>query len=178
MRSQIKTIDLVLIALFAAITAVLSQISIPMPTGIPVSLQTFAAALCGYYLGSKKGTAAILVYILLGAVGVPVFAGFKSGIACIVSLTGGFIYGFIPYVFLCGLPVKNKIIKILLGLAGLLACHFFGVLHYTLLTEHTFIHSFLAISVPYLLKDFISVVLAYFTSLAVSKATARVAASR
>lgn len=70
---KIKTADLVMIALFAAITAVLSQIAIPMPTQVPVTLQTFAVALCGYCLGAKKGTAAILIYILLGAVGIPVF---------------------------------------------------------------------------------------------------------
>lgn len=79
-KAKIKTADLVIIALFAAITAVLSQIAIPMPTNVPVTLQTFAVALCGFCLGSKKGTAAILVYILLGAVGIPVFTGFKGGL--------------------------------------------------------------------------------------------------
>ena len=58
-EKRIKTLDMVLIALFAAITAVLSQIAIPMPTGVPVTLQTFAVALCGYFLGAGKGAAAI-----------------------------------------------------------------------------------------------------------------------
>jgi len=169
-KPKIKTADLVMIALFAAITAVLSQIAIPMPTNVPVTLQTFAVALCGFCLGSKKGTAAILVYILLGMVGVPVFTGFKGGIACIVSFTGGFIYGFLPFAFLSGLPVKNKIVKVLLSVAGLLVLHFFGVLHYALLTSNGFIESFLLVSMPYLVKDIISVVLAYFVSLAVKKA--------
>lgn len=172
-KSGIKTADLVLIALFAAITAVLSQIAIPMPTNVPVTLQTFAVALCGFCLGSKKGTASILVYILLGAIGIPVFTGFKGGIACIASFTGGFIYGFLPFAFLSGLPVKNKIVKVLLGVAGLLLLHFFGVLHYALLTGNGFIESFLLVSLPYLVKDVISVVLAYMASLAVNRITAK-----
>ncbi len=168
---KIKTADLVMIALFAAITAVLSQIAIPMPTQVPVTLQTFAVALCGYCLGAKKGTAAILIYILLGAVGIPVFTGFKGGIACIASFTGGFIYGFLPFAFISGIPLNSKAARILLGMAGLLVLHFFGVLHYSILTSNGFTESFLLVSAPYLVKDAISVVLAYFVSIAVNKAT-------
>ncbi len=171
---KIKTIDLVMIALFAAIIAALSQIQIPMPTGVPATLQTLAVALCGYYLGAKKGTAAVLVYILLGAVGVPVFAGFKGGFACIGSLTGGFIYGFLAMAALCGINFKNKPLKILMGIAGVLALHFFGILQYTLLTPNDFIRSFLLVSAPYLPKDFISAVLGYFGALAVEKATRKI----
>lgn len=169
-KSGFKTVDLVMIALFAAITAVLSQVAIPMPTNVPVTLQTFAVALCGFCLGHRKGTVAILVYILLGVVGIPVFTGFKGGFACIASFTGGFIYGFMPFAFLSGLPVKNKIIKVLLGVLGLFVLHFFGTLHYALLTSNGFIQAFLLVSAPYLIKDIISVVLAYFASLAVNKA--------
>ena len=70
-RQKITTI--VLCALFAAITAVLSQIAIPMPSGVPVTLQTFAIALCGFYLCTARATVSTVVYVLLGAVGVPVF---------------------------------------------------------------------------------------------------------
>ena len=90
-RQKITTI--VLCALFAAITAVLSQIAIPMPSGVPVTLQTFAIALCGFYLCTARATVSTVVYVLLGAVGVPVFSGFKGGIASIVGPTGGFIIG-------------------------------------------------------------------------------------
>lgn len=168
---KVKTVDLVLIALFAAIIAVLSQIQIPMPTGVPATLQTFAVALCGYYLGVKKGAASVLTYVLLGVVGVPVFAGFKGGFACLGSFTGGFIYGFIAMAVLCGLKMKNKPLKIVMGIAGVLTLHFFGVLHYTLLTPNDFIRSFVLVSLPYLPKDFISVVLGYFGALAITKAT-------
>lgn len=177
-KARLKTSDLVMIALFAAIVAVFSQIAIPMPTQVSVTLQTFAVALCGYSLGAKKGTAAILVYILLGAIGIPVFTGFKGGIACIASFTGGFIYGFLPFVFLCGVSIKSKPLRIVLGFFGLLVCHLLGTLHYSLLTSNGFIASFLLVSAPYLIKDFISVALAFFASIAITRATGRLTASR
>lgn len=177
-KVRIKTADLVMTALFAAIVAVFSQIAVPMPSQVSVTLQTFAVALCGYSLGAKKGTAAILVYILLGAAGIPVFTGFKGGIACIASFTGGFIYGFLPFAFLCGLSAKNKALKIVFGIAGLLVLHFFGTLHYSFLTSNGFIASFLMVSAPYLVKDVISVVLAFFASKAIIRAAGKLAASR
>lgn len=166
---KIKTVDLVMIGAFAALIGVLSQIAVPMPTGVPVTLQTFAVALCGYFLGAKKGVTTVIVYILLGAVGVPVFTGFKGGFACIGGLTGGFIYGFLAMALLCGLPLKNKPLRIVFGMAGIILLHFFGVLQYSLLTENGFIQSFLLVSAPYLIKDFVSVVLGYFGALAVGR---------
>ena len=73
--------DMTVMAVFAAALAVMSQISIPMPSGVPITLQTFALALIGYSLGAKRGAMAVLVYLLLGAVGVPVFANFHGGAA-------------------------------------------------------------------------------------------------
>ena len=174
---KIKTIDLVQVALFAAIIAVMSQISIPTPFGVPISLQTFAVALCGYFLGAKKGPAALLVWIAVGAVGVPVFAGFKGGFAALLGVTGGFIYGFIPLVLLCGLELKNKALRIALGAAGILACHLCGVLQYALLMGIDFLQSFLTVSVPFLIKDFASIAAAFFGAIAIKAAAKRVSAS-
>lgn len=170
---KIKTVDLVQIALFAAMIAIMSQISIPTPFGIPVSLQTFAAALCGYFLGAKKGTAALLVWIVLGAVGAPVFAGFKGGFAVLLGLTGGFIYGFVPLVLLCGIELKRKALRIVLGAAGILACHFFGVVQYALLMGISLGQSFLTVSVPFLIKDMVSIAAAFFAAIAVKAAVKR-----
>lgn len=94
-NTKITTKDIVGVGMFAAVLAVLSQISIPMPSGVPITLQTFAVALAGVVLAWKLGTASVLVYILLGAVGVPVFAGFTGGAQALVNYTGGFIWGFL-----------------------------------------------------------------------------------
>ena len=82
-----RTKSMVYVALFAALTAVLSQISIPMPAGIPLTLQTFAIAFAGFYLGFGKGLQCVFVYVLLGVCGVPVFASFTGGAA---KLVGGY----------------------------------------------------------------------------------------
>ncbi|MDE5934006.1 MAG: biotin transporter BioY, partial [Lachnospiraceae bacterium] len=131
-NKKITTKDIVGIGMFAAVLAVLSQISIPMPSGVPITLQTFAVALAGVVLAWKMGTASVLVYILLGAVGVPVFAGFSGGAQVLVNYTGGFIWGFIVMTLLCGIGVqmKNKIAGILLGIAGLAVCHLFGTVQF------------------------------------------------
>ena len=85
--------DLVLIALFAALMAICSWISIP--TTVPFTLQTFAVFVAAGLLGGKRGTIAVLVYILLGAVGLPVFAGFTGGVGILLGSTGGYIIGFL-----------------------------------------------------------------------------------
>ena len=85
--------DLVLIGVFAALLAVFSWISIP--TVIPFTLQTFGVFLALTLLGGKRGTLAILVYLLLGAVGLPVFSGFTGGFGRILGTTGGYMVGFL-----------------------------------------------------------------------------------
>lgn len=169
-KSKIKTLDIVLVGVFAAVLAVLSQISIPLPTGVPVTLQTFAVSLCGYFLGWKKGFSAVLVYILLAAAGVPVLAGFCGGFSYILGLSGGFIYGFLFTAVLCGLPLKHKALKIAAGCIGILACHLCGVLQYSLIADEGFVTSFLLVSAPFLIKDIVSAVLAYVCGLVILRA--------
>ena len=127
-----KITNIVMVGVFAAVLAVLSQISFPLPSGIPVTLQTFAVALCGYALGCKRGTLAVLVYIVLGAVGLPVFANFSGGFGSLVGLAGGYIYGFLPMAALCGLGTKmpHRVLAIVLGVAGLAACHLCGTIQF------------------------------------------------
>lgn len=88
-----KTYDMAYIAVFAVLMAVCSWISIP--TAIPFTLQTFAVFLAVTVLGGKRGTMSVLVFVLLGAVGVPVFAGFTGGLYVILGNTGGYIIGFV-----------------------------------------------------------------------------------
>ncbi len=158
-----KTFNLVISALMVAVIAVLSQVAIPMPSGVPVTLQTFAVALCAYFLETRYSLLTVIVYILLGLVGVPVFANFGAGPGKLLGLTGGFIFGFILFAVLCSVSMKfkNVPLRIALGLAGLMACHFCGVLQFMFLSGNPFTTTFLMVSAPFLVKDVISVILAY-----------------
>ena len=91
--NKLKTKDIVFIGIFAALMAICSWISIP--TTVPFTLQTFAVFMAVGVLGGKRGTLSVLVYILLGAIGVPVFAGFAGGLGILTGSTGGYILGFL-----------------------------------------------------------------------------------
>ncbi len=163
---QISTRTIILTGMFAAVLAVLSQIQIPMPSGVPVTLQTFAVALTGFVLGWKCGLASTAVYILLGMVGLPVFAGFAGGFGKIIGPTGGFIWGFLFLAAGCGFARQkmSPLLRVLLAVAGLLLCHLLGALQYALVADQSFLAAALLVSVPYLLKDFISLALAFLVA--------------
>ena len=90
------------IALLAAILVVCSQITIPFPGSVPITLQTFAIALIAYIMGSYKGALTLIIYLGLGAIGLPVFAGFKGGFDTLIGPTGGYLIGFLPMIVLIG----------------------------------------------------------------------------
>lgn len=175
-----NTFGIVTAALFTAVITVCSQISIPMPSNVPLTLQTFGIALCGYVSGVKWGFASITAYVLLGAVGVPVFAGFKGGIQSLFAASGGFIYGFILLAVLCGLSqyTRNRWLKILCGFAGLAACHILGTVHFSFVYKTGIISSFLMVSAPYLIKDAVSVILAQLLSVYIKKPLAKISAQK
>lgn len=125
---KLKTIDLTLCGMFAAVLAVCSWIQIP--AAVPFTLQTFAVFAALGLLGGKRGTITICVYLLLGAIGVPVFAGFKGGIGALFGATGGYLLGFL----LSGLFVwfaekrfgDSLPVFIAAMIVGLLLCYAFG----------------------------------------------------
>ena len=89
-KSKLTTKQIVLTGMMTAVLAVLSIVTIPLPTGVPVTLQTFAMAFCGYVLGWKLGGASSALYLILGAIGVPVYAGMSGGFGS--SRTGRRLY--------------------------------------------------------------------------------------
>ena len=115
-------------ALGAVLITVCTWISIP--AGIPFTLQTFAVFFILCLLGGKKGTISVLVYILLGAVGLPVFTGFTGGIAKLLGVTGGYIIGFILMGVIFWIAErlfgKKLLVRILSMLAGNIVCYAFG----------------------------------------------------
>ncbi len=128
-KPAFTTRELVFTAVFAALIAVCSWISIP--TAVPFTLQTFAIYCALEFLGGKKGFYAVLVYILLGAVGIPVFSGFSGGLRVIFGTTGGYIIGFLAtaavYWAFEKIPGHEKLYMRLIALVlGTILCYVLG----------------------------------------------------
>ena len=107
-KSKFSVRDICYAGLFAAVIAVMAQISIPMPLGVPMTMQTFAITLAAVVLGSKLSAIASLVYLALGAVGVPVLANFSGGFDKFVGPTGGFLISFPLMAYIIGLGVEHR----------------------------------------------------------------------
>ena len=159
-----KTTKYILSASFAAIIAVFAQIAFPLPSGIPVTLQTFAVALCGFLLSYLFGTLSVAVYILLGLIGLPVFSAFGGGPIVLFGTTGGFLWGFLLLVFFCALSEKiaKSYLKFGIITLGVLLCHLCGILQFAIVYNTGLGRAFIIVSLPYLLKDFICVFGAFY----------------
>lgn len=164
---------LVMCALMAALTAVCSQIQIPLPM-VPINLALFAVHLCGALLGAKYGSIAILVYVLLGLVGLPVFAGFTGGVGILFGKTGGYIIGYILDALVVGLLVTRwgyKFRKCCLAMAiGLFVCYLFGTLWFMALTGMGLWLSLVYCVFPFLIGDALKIALAAYLTKRLKKA--------
>ncbi len=150
-------------ALLTAFICISAQLSILTPAGVPFTLQTLAVAVCGYLLGFKWGVASVITYILLGAVGIPVFSGFSGGVQHILSTSGGFTIGFILLNLACGFTAdKSKKQKAIFGIIGLLLCHICGIIQLSFVSGIPLTEAFVVGSLPFLLKDLICVVLSIY----------------
>ena len=162
------------VAMFAAIICVLSLLTIPTPSGVPLTLQTFAVAFCGFVLGKKYGAVSTGVYICIGLVGVPVFAGMKSGPAVLFGPTGGYLIGFIFLSFFCGLSMsfyrKRRLLVAFFSMLGLTFCHALGIAQLKLYYHMTWAAAAMAGTVPYIVKDIVSVIIAFMMAVTVRRA--------
>lgn len=127
-KKNLTTKDMVYIAMFACLMAICAWISIPGQ--IPFTLQTMGVFLAVGLLGGRRGTLAILVYVLMGAIGLPVFSGFAGGFGKLLGATGGYIVGFLFSALIMwameAIPGKKKWVLPLSMVLGLLACYAFG----------------------------------------------------
>ncbi len=166
--------ELTEIALFAALLCVSSFIYIPLP--VPITMQTLVMFSALFILGGRGGSIAVFVYILLGALGLPIFSGFSGGISRLFDATGGYILGMLAGALLYWLLEivfpKRTVFKIVNSAISLLVIYAFGTLWFTFAYangENTLGTVLLACVVPFVIPDAVKIYLAYFISKKIPK---------
>lgn len=171
-----KTRDMVYISIMAAIIAVCSWMIIPGP--VPFTLQTMGVFTAVGILGGRRGTLAILTYILLGAVGLPVFSGFNGGIGVLLGATGGYIAGFLfSALLMWGVESvfgRSKPVLVLSMIAGLLVCYVFGTAWFmTVYSRNSGAiglgTALMMCVIPYIIPDLLKIAVAFFLTSRVRK---------
>lgn len=159
-------------ALMAALLCVLGPIIIPMQP-IPFSMQVFAVFLAVCILGAKNGTIAVVMYLLIGIIGVPVFAGFSGGAGCILAPAGGFLIGFVPMAIISGIFIDkfpNHIVIQFIGMfLGLVVLYIFGTAWLIILTKFPLEKALRAAVYPFVALDSIKGIIAMLISRIVKK---------
>ena len=164
MKNDIRSITET--ALCAALIAVSAMISIPFP--VPFTMQLFGVFFALFYLGARRGLAAVAIYVAIGAVGLPVFSGFSGGVGRLFDATGGFIFGFLLLAFVY--LVFERFLKVKYALAigataALAAFYAIGSVwycaFYTDAGISTYFASLLITVAPFVLPDAVKICLAY-----------------
>lgn len=153
---------MVLSSLFAALVAVCAWIAVPIPP-VSFTMQTFAVFLTLGVLGGKWGTVSILLYLLLGIAGLPVFSGFRGGAAALLDVTGGFLWGFLAAALTYWL--LEKLGKLPAMILAMLVCYVCGCGWFTVYAGNTgWGAAVMTCVVPYLIPDAVKIGLAYTMS--------------
>ena len=176
MTKNKRILSIVYISLFAVLMAVCSWIYVPFV--VPFTMQTFAVFLALNFLGGMRGTVAILLYLSIGAVGVPVFSGFTAGVGVLLGQNGGYMLGWLIAgltVWLFDLlPIKKTVSRIISSIVGLVICYAVGTVWFAAVYARTSGEiGFLAVLsmcvFPFILPDAIKLALAYWLSIRLRK---------
>lgn len=158
-----STYQYVLAAFGAAIIAVLAQVTIPLPL-IPITGQTLAVGIIVTILGTRLGTLSVLLYILLGAAGLPVFSGMSGGLGILVGPTGGYIVGFLATAIIMGLYLDKFGITftqaIIANIIGMIVTLAFGTVWLKIVADYTWTAAFMGGVAPFIVVGIVKAVLA------------------
>jgi len=169
-KSKFTVQDLTQISLFTALTSILAFISIPLPfSPVPVSGQTLGVMLSGVFLGARKGTISIIIYIILGSIGLPIFAGGSSGIGVLFGPTGGYLWGFMIAAYIIGklfetnnMGIVWKFISLFIG--GIFIIYFFGMIQLIIVTKMSLVKALTAGVLPFIPGGIFKIIVALLIS--------------
>lgn len=161
---------MIVAALFAGIIGIMAQLTIPLPL-VPITGQTLAVGLAATILGSRYGTISVLVYLAMGAVGMPVFSAMSSGLGVIFGPTGGFLLGFIPAAYITGYYMERTSFKLshalVANVIGMFVTLAFGTVWLKFIAELSWTAALMAGFVPFLIGGFIKAFLAAWAGIMV-----------
>lgn len=160
MNTKIK--NMLYCALFACLVTILAQIQIALPTLVPINLQTLGIYLVSLLLKPKLAFISILVYVFMGAIGLPVFSGFSGGLASILGPSGGYIFGFPIMALVTSLIVKRNqklLFKIIALIIGTAVCYLIGTLWFIYTTNTSLVSALTMCVIPFLPGDTLKIII-------------------
>lgn len=184
-KAKLTTLAMVQIALCTALICVSAQLAIPLPIGVPFTLQVLMVMLTALILKPLYSVISLLLYVLLGVVGLPVFSGAKSGIGTILSPTGGFIIGFVLAAFLVSLlkgvfgrklggkltVVRYIIVTVIIGIPVM---YIPGIALYMVYTGADLVSAVVTLTSVFILLDIAKCVIASLIAVPLNKALAKI----
>ncbi|HAZ91109.1 MAG TPA: biotin transporter BioY [Eubacterium sp.] len=168
-----KTKNVALVGLMVALICVVSPFTIPLPGLVPLSLSTFAVYLTAYLLGYKYGTLSVVIYIILGCIGLPVFSNFGSGFAKIAGPTGGYIVSYVLMAFILGIALKlfgeKRLVAVIAMLFGTLVNYAMGTAWFMHVTSMSLAKSLALCVYPFIIGDVLKMALVLIVAPVVKK---------
>lgn len=178
---SITTKQLTLIGVMTAVTCIIAPFSIPLPfSPVPISMTNLVIYISIFILGTKFSTISYLIYLLLGAVGLPIFSSFSGGIGKIAGPTGGYLVGFIFLALIAGYFLEHFSGKISFAIAGMVlgtcVCYLFGTVWLAMQMHLSFSAALATGVLPYLPGDCIKIIIAMILGPKLKKAILRIGA--
>jgi hypothetical protein len=163
MKSILSTKNLSLMALMSALLCLLAPISIPIGP-VPITLSIFIIYIISYILDANSALISVFIYLLMGIVGLPVFAGYKSGLGVILGPSGGYLISYLVVVYISSYYNNkyyyNKILQLLFMFITLILCYVCGTIWFSIFKKMTFIESLFICVFPFIITDVIKIIAA------------------
>jgi len=163
--------QMVICAMIAGLLCIIAPLSIPVGS-MPLSLINVIVFVCIFVWGKNNTLIGYIIYLLIGFLGLPVFAGFKAGFSALFGITGGFLIGFIPLISISGFFVEKynkKIIIICAMIISEIILYMFGVVWFLIITNISIIEAIIICVLPFVFVDFIKILIAYYLGMIIKK---------
>ncbi len=160
---KVNTITLTSIAIMSAVLCVLGPMSISLPfSPVPISFATIGIFLSLYVLGAKFGSLSVIIYLILGVIGLPVFSTFSGGIGKVAGPTGGYLIGYVFLAVISGIFIdkfkNNKLLQFIGMISGTLICYLIGTIWLSFQADINFVSALTIGVLPYIVFDLTKIV--------------------